>query len=64
MGLRAGLLAAHSNSHESSFWALDADLRHLFRSWFNRGFLRLERISLHTPAVILEKLIRYECVHE
>jgi malonyl-CoA decarboxylase len=64
VGLRADLLAARTNSHGSSFEALDADLRHLFRSWFNRGFLRLERISLHTPAVILEKLIRYESVHE
>ena len=44
--------------------ALDVDLRHLFRSWFNRGFLRLERISWHTSALILEKLIAYESVHE
>ncbi len=43
---------------------LDADLKHLFRSWFNRGFLRLERIDWHTPARILEKLIDYESVHE
>lgn len=46
------------------FRALDSDLRHLFRSWFNRGFLRLERISWHTSALVLEKLIRYESVHE
>ena len=44
--------------------ALDADLRHLFKSWFNRGFLRLERISWQTSALILEKLILYESVHE
>ena len=44
--------------------ALDADLKHLFRSWFNRGFLRLERISWQTSALILEKLIRHESVHE
>jgi malonyl-CoA decarboxylase len=43
---------------------LDSDLRHLFRSWFNRGFLRLERVSWHTSARMLEKLIRYESVHE
>lgn len=47
-----------------NFAALDLDLRHLFRSWFNRGFLRLERISWHTSALILEKLIAYESVHE
>ena len=43
--------------------AIDADLLHLFRSWFNRGFLRLERIDWHTSAIVLEKLIEYEAVH-
>jgi malonyl-CoA decarboxylase len=43
---------------------IDADLIHLFRSWFNRGFLVLQRIDWHTPAVILERLIQYEAVHE
>ncbi|HQT87817.1 MAG TPA: malonyl-CoA decarboxylase [Acidiphilium sp.] len=43
---------------------LDADLRHLFSSWFNRGFLELRRIDWQTPAAILEKLIAYEAVHE
>jgi malonyl-CoA decarboxylase len=43
---------------------LDTDLKHLFKSWFNPGFLRLERIGWHTPARVLEKLIRYEAVHE
>ena len=44
--------------------AVDADVLHLLRSWFNRGFLQLERISWKTPAFILEKLIVYESVHE
>lgn len=43
--------------------AVDADLRHLFVSWFNRGFLQLYRIDWHSPAHILEKLIGYEAVH-
>jgi malonyl-CoA decarboxylase len=43
---------------------VDADLKHLFRSWFNRGFLRMERIGWDTPAITLEKLIAYESVHE
>jgi malonyl-CoA decarboxylase len=43
---------------------LDNDLRHLLRSWFNRGFLALERIDWHTSAIVLEKLIEYEAVHE
>ena len=42
---------------------VDADLLHLFGSWFNRGFLELERIDWHTPAAILEKLLAYEAVH-
>ena len=43
---------------------LDSDLRHLFTSWFNRGFLELHRIDWQTPAAVLEKLITYEAVHE
>jgi malonyl-CoA decarboxylase len=43
---------------------LDTDLRHLFSSWFNRGFLELRQIDWQTPAAILEKLIAYEAVHE
>jgi malonyl-CoA decarboxylase len=39
---------------------LDADLRHLFASWFNRGFLELRRIDWQSPAAVLEKLIAYE----
>jgi malonyl-CoA decarboxylase len=44
--------------------ALDSDFVHLFSSWFNRGFLVLRRIDWSTPANILEKIIRYEAVHE
>ncbi len=43
---------------------LDSDLRHLFASWFNRGFLDLRRIDWQTPAAVLEKLITYEAVHQ
>lgn len=43
---------------------LDDDLVHLFSSWFNRGFLVVRRIDWSTPANILEKIIRYEAVHE
>ena len=43
---------------------IDQGLVHLFRSWFNRGFLKLEKIDWTTPAHILEKLISYEAVHE
>ena len=42
----------------------EQDLKHLLSSWFNRGFLQFEQIDWRTPAVILEKLIAYEAVHE
>src|SRR6202012_5748197 len=44
--------------------ALDRDIVHLLSSWFNRGFLVLRRIDWSIPATILEKIIRYEAVHE
>lgn len=43
---------------------VDQDFVHLFTSWFNKGFLKLEVINWDTPAAILEKLIQYESVHE
>lgn len=43
---------------------VDADLAHLFRSWFNRGFLVLHRIDWRTSALVLERLIEYEAVHQ
>ena len=39
------------------------DFVHLLNSWFNRGFLVLRRIDWSSPAVVLEKIIRYEAVH-
>jgi malonyl-CoA decarboxylase len=42
---------------------IDLDFLHLFKSWFNRGFLELKRIDWQTPAEVLEKLIKYESVH-
>lgn len=41
----------------------DIDFVHLFKSWFNRGFLVLRHIDWRTPANILEKIIQYEAVH-
>lgn len=48
---------------EPALKVVDADLSHLFNSWFNRGFLVVRRIDWTTPANILEKIIRYEAVH-
>ncbi|MCB1671188.1 MAG: malonyl-CoA decarboxylase [Gammaproteobacteria bacterium] len=44
--------------------AVDSDFVHLFSSWFARGFLMMHRIDWQTPADILERIIRYEAVHE
>jgi malonyl-CoA decarboxylase len=49
--------------HRDDLAAVDADFVHLFSSWFNRGFLVLRRIDWSTPAMILEKIIKYEAVH-
>ncbi len=43
---------------------VDDDFAHLFGSWFNRGFLVLHHIYWSSPADILERIIRYEAVHE
>lgn len=43
---------------------VDLDFAHLFASWFNRGFLELQRISWDSSASVLAKIIAYEAVHE
>ena len=50
--------------HRDDLGVVDNDFVHLFSSWFNRGFLVLRRIDWSTSAAILEKIIRYEGVHE
>jgi malonyl-CoA decarboxylase len=62
VSMRADLLSL-MNGH-TDLAALDRDVSHLLSSWFNRGFLVLRRIDWSTPANILEKIIRYEAVHE
>ncbi|SIS93930.1 malonyl-CoA decarboxylase [Neptunomonas antarctica] len=59
--LRCDLLRFIKNNPELK--TIDYDLSHLLKSWFNRGFLTLEEIRWDSPAVILEKLIKYEAVH-
>ena len=44
--------------------ALDAELEHLFSTWFDVAFLELRRLSWDSPASLLEKLIQYEAVHD
>jgi|TARA_B100002003_G_scaffold230217_1_gene240223 malonyl-CoA decarboxylase len=44
--------------------SVDDDFVRLFSSWFGRGFLLLQTIDWSTSAAILERIIRYEAVHE
>ena len=60
--MRAAVLDLLHQDHELA--TLDADLLHLLSSWFNRGFLVIRRIDWSTSAAVLEKIIRYEAVHE
>jgi malonyl-CoA decarboxylase len=60
--MRAHLIDAMDRRDDLA--AVDEDFFHLFSSWFNRGFLVLRKIDWSTPANLLEKIIRYEAVHE
>jgi len=60
--MRAALLDAMKG--DPHLQALESDLRNLLASWFDVGFLELQRIDWSSPAVLLEKLAGYEAVHE
>ena len=60
--LRATLLARVKG--DPYLAALDSDLRALLANWFDVGFLELQRIDWSSPAVLLERLVGYEAVHE
>jgi len=59
--MRGHMLAHGAGSPGAS---IAGDLAHLLASWFNRGFLVLAKIDWRTSATVLEKLIRYEAVHQ
>ena len=59
--MREDLLSLIEKNKELIY--LDSDLIHLFKAWFNPGFLNLEKITWETKALILEKIIKYERVH-
>ena len=61
VNMRADLLRLTRDNPE--LMRFDLDLRHLFASWFNRGFLVLRPINWESPANILQKIIEYEAVH-
>ncbi|MCL4746692.1 MAG: malonyl-CoA decarboxylase family protein [Burkholderiaceae bacterium] len=62
VAMRAQLLARLRT--DKRLRAVDADFEHLLGSWFNPGFLRLERVDWASPASLLEKIIQHEAVHE
>lgn len=62
VGMRERLLEALPKDKELR--QVDDDFHHLLQSWFNPGFLRIARVDWHTPATLLEQLIRHEAVHE
>ena len=62
VSLREDLLKILNENKELK--PLDNDLRELFKSWFNPGFLKLAKITWDTKAAVLEKIIQYERVHK
>jgi malonyl-CoA decarboxylase len=44
--------------------ALDVEMEYMFSTWFDVGFLELRRIDWDSPASLVEKLIKYEAVHD
>lgn len=60
--LRATLIALMAG--DKRLMALDADLHRLLSGWFDVGFLELVRIDWNSPAVLLERLVGYEAVHQ
>lgn len=61
--MRADLLDAIADG-DASLAIVDADLVYLLQSWFNRGFLTMRPIDWSSPASLLERVIRYEAVHD
>jgi malonyl-CoA decarboxylase len=60
--LRADMLREKKSI--ASLEPLTADLGSLFAAWFDVGFLDLRPITWDSPASLLEKLMRYEAVHQ
>ncbi|WP_300651746.1 malonyl-CoA decarboxylase family protein [Hydrogenophaga sp.] len=60
-------LRAEMQSHlkaDKRLLALDVEMEYMFSTWFDVGFLELRRISWDSPASLVEKLIKYEAVHD
>lgn len=62
LDLRAELLPLLKS--DKRLLALDSELEQLFSTWFDVAFLELKRLSWDSPASLIEKLIKYEAVHD
>ena len=62
VGLRAELLP--HLAQDKRLLVLDAELESLFSTWFDVAFLELRRLTWDSPASLIEKLIKYEAVHD
>jgi malonyl-CoA decarboxylase len=62
VNMRAEILP--SLKSDKRLLALDAEMEYMFSTWFDVGFLELQRISWDSPASLIEKLIKYEAVHD
>jgi malonyl-CoA decarboxylase len=62
IAMRSDLLSAPDQT--PGLKALDRELEDAFTAWFNAGFLELRPIAWDSPAALLERIIRYEAVHE
>ena len=62
VAMRADLLALLPRNPELK--TLDQEFEQVLSTWFGRGFLVLRKIDWSTSAAILERIIRYEAVHE
>lgn len=60
--MRAEMLPYLKN--DKRLQALDVEMEYMFSTWFDVGFLELRRISWDSPASLVEKLIKYEAVHD
>ena len=60
--MRAELLPLRKS--DKRLLSLDPELEHLFSTWFDVAFLELRRLSWDSPASLVEKLIKYEAVHD
>ena len=51
-------------AREPRLLPLEAELDQLLATWFDVAFLELRRLSWDSPASLIEKLIKYEAVHD